>query len=557
MISNFPSPQQHGFQKQFSCITEAFALQEIIYYNIECQCNVYVAFLDQKAAFDCINHDRLFVKIGRLGIKGKSLRILQTSYENLKCIIRTCNTTSDVIDVRRGVRQGGVLSTFYYLAYIDELLQLLESSGYGAKLESLPCGNPTFADDLTLIGVTPYNLQKLTDIVYRYCITWDMQINVKKSNVVVFSSRRNPPTLSILYGNDYIEQTKSAEHLGISQESNLKLNNRIEQRIQKGKNAFYALAGHGIHPQGVNPLVSCELYKKVVMPTVLYGAELWNNLTQTDISKINIFQHFIPKKIQGFPISVRSDIAESMLGLYRLSSAVEKQKMMFLHKILSLPPECITKQIFLRKYYMYLVNKSSVSYGFIPDICNVLKKYNLVTILNSFIADSHTLPKKCTWKNIVSNAITLGESILWNQRTSADNDFLFFRILHPVIQPCIIYKVFKESCRRHTMTTIAYLWCRGARIENGICRLCGSETFEELIHLLSQCTQTQQLRECLSTELRDSLGRAFTADFSTLDNYAWTLKLLGSPIAPNLGVDGEKQYLATSYRYIIDCLKRL
>jgi len=60
VISNFPSPQQHGFQKHFSCVTAAFALQETIYYNIERQCNVYVAFLDQKAAFDCINHERLF-----------------------------------------------------------------------------------------------------------------------------------------------------------------------------------------------------------------------------------------------------------------------------------------------------------------------------------------------------------------------------------------------------------------------------------------------------------------------------------------------------------------
>jgi len=91
---------------------------------------------------------------------------------------------------------------------------------------------------------------------------------------------------------------------------------------------------------------------------------------------------------------------------------------------------------------MFLVNSSR---GFIPDSCNVLKKYNLVTILNAFISDSHTLPKKCTWKNIVNNAITLSETILWNQRTSADDEFLLFRIVHPVIQPCIIYKVFKEG----------------------------------------------------------------------------------------------------------------
>ena len=139
---------------------------------------------------------------------------------------------------------------------------------------SVPCGNPTFADDLSLITVSPYNLQKQVDIVYKYCKAWDMQINVSKSNVVIFSSRRNSLTTCILYGCDYIQQDNSVEHLGITQQSNLKLTNRIDIRLQKGKRSFFAMAGQGIHPQGVNPLVSCDLYRKIVVPTALYGAEL-------------------------------------------------------------------------------------------------------------------------------------------------------------------------------------------------------------------------------------------------------------------------------------------
>ena len=84
----------------------------------------------------------------------------------------------------------------------------------------------------------------------------------------------------------------------------------------------------------------------------VYCCELWNDLTQKDISNINKFQHFIAKKIQGFSTRTRSDIAESMLGLYRLSSVVEKQKLNFLYKILTLPNNCVTKEIFLRKYYL-------------------------------------------------------------------------------------------------------------------------------------------------------------------------------------------------------------
>ena len=118
---------------------------------------------------------------------------------------------------------------------------------------------------------------------------------------------------------------------------------------------------------------------------------------------------------------------------------------MFLHKILSLPPDCLTKQLFLRKYYMFLANQRSVSYGFIPDICGILRKYNLATIVNSFVRDAYTLPTKFTWKSIVNNAVIISEISQWNNRMAVDNDFLFFRILHPVIQPCILYNIYRES----------------------------------------------------------------------------------------------------------------
>ncbi len=145
---------------------------------------------------------------------------------------------------------------------------------------SLEVRNPAFADDLSLIALSLYNLQKLVDIVYIFCRKWIMSINVNKSNIVVFSKRRNPPKISILYGNEYLHQSNSAEHLRILQQSNLNLNNRIETRLQKGKNAFYSMACQGVHPQGVNPIVSADIFRnKIVVPIALYGCELWNNLS--------------------------------------------------------------------------------------------------------------------------------------------------------------------------------------------------------------------------------------------------------------------------------------
>ena len=42
LTQRFQCPQQQGFQKQLSCNTAAFNLQETILYNLELNSNVYV-----------------------------------------------------------------------------------------------------------------------------------------------------------------------------------------------------------------------------------------------------------------------------------------------------------------------------------------------------------------------------------------------------------------------------------------------------------------------------------------------------------------------------------
>ena len=113
------------------------------------------------------------------------------------------------------------------------------------------------------------------------------------------------------------------------------------------------------------------------MPCALYGSELWNGMSQNDISTVNRLQHFIVQTIQSFHIRTRSDMCESMLGLNRLSSEVEKRKLMFLHKILNISTNSISQKLFIRKYVMFVSDFNSVKLGFIPDVCSLLLKYEL------------------------------------------------------------------------------------------------------------------------------------------------------------------------------------
>jgi len=52
--------------------------------------------------------------------------------------------------------------------------------------------NIRFADDTVLIAENEENLQKLLDAVQRHCKNFEMQINVQKTEVMVFSKKSNP-----------------------------------------------------------------------------------------------------------------------------------------------------------------------------------------------------------------------------------------------------------------------------------------------------------------------------------------------------------------------------
>jgi len=157
--TNFPNRQQ-GFQLDLSCLTAAFNLQETVYYNTERQSDIYIARLDQRAAFDTVRFDAMLLKLGRLGLSGAFLRIIQASYTDLKSVVRVASSTSGPFDVVRGVRQGGVVSPFLYLVNVNDLLNDLEASQNGAKVMSVNTENPTFADDILLLALSPTTFRK-------------------------------------------------------------------------------------------------------------------------------------------------------------------------------------------------------------------------------------------------------------------------------------------------------------------------------------------------------------------------------------------------------------
>ena len=102
-----------------------FVLQEVISHYIERESKVYVAYLDNKMAFDLLWRNGLLYKLYELGINSKLWRIIRNSFCDTKAHVLYQGKLSRPFNIDQGTGQGKVSSAWYFLVFINSLLEEL------------------------------------------------------------------------------------------------------------------------------------------------------------------------------------------------------------------------------------------------------------------------------------------------------------------------------------------------------------------------------------------------------------------------------------------------
>ena len=115
--------------------------------------------------------------------------------------------------LEQGVAQDCSLSPILFSVFINDLLIEVEKAGLGVQLNNgKNIGGLLFADDFVGMSNSRENLQKLIDVVHKYCNRWRLKVNVSKYAVVVFSKSKVPGSWT--WGEHTIPQASSYCYLG-------------------------------------------------------------------------------------------------------------------------------------------------------------------------------------------------------------------------------------------------------------------------------------------------------------------------------------------------------
>ena len=142
---------------------------------------IYACFVDFKKAFDSVQID----------VGGSFYNLIKILYHNSSCSIKIAQKQKQSFRYARGVRQGCILSPLLFNLYINDLPFAFENTlshpfvlPNVVKLHSL-----LYADDLIILSRSKTGLQNCLDKLSSFCTSWMMEINPKKTKIILFQKR--------------------------------------------------------------------------------------------------------------------------------------------------------------------------------------------------------------------------------------------------------------------------------------------------------------------------------------------------------------------------------
>ena len=99
----------------------------------EFQKNIYLCFIDYIKLFDCVDHNKLWKILKEMGILDHLNCLLRNIYADQEPIVRTGHETTDWFQIRKGVRQGCILSPCLFNLYAEYIM-------WNARLDEAQAG---------------------------------------------------------------------------------------------------------------------------------------------------------------------------------------------------------------------------------------------------------------------------------------------------------------------------------------------------------------------------------------------------------------------------------
>ena len=113
------------------------------------QKDVYICFIDYTKAYDRVKHFKMIECLSEIGMDDKDLQIITKLYWEQPACVRTESGMTSEFKIKKGVRQGCVLSPHLFNLYTEKIFREAEDMK-GINIGGVNINNLRYADDTSL-----------------------------------------------------------------------------------------------------------------------------------------------------------------------------------------------------------------------------------------------------------------------------------------------------------------------------------------------------------------------------------------------------------------------
>ena len=350
--NNVLDESQAGFRRGFSTIGNIFSLHAMIQkYICRSRGRFYCLFVDFKRAFDSIQHEKMWDSLKRKGIpeNSKFLKVFQSMYKQLKSCVKIENSLSEFFRCTIGTMQGCISSPIIFCLFINDLVAYLrtECNNRGIfitnDIEDILA--LMFADDVSCFSDTVIRLQKMVDLIGKFCKSVGMEINLKKTKIMVF---RNggivKQTEKWLYQGTEIEIVSIYKYLGLYFTPKLIWSKSNELLAMQAKKAISSILRYQKHFGYFQPVDAFKLFDTMVKPIACYGSEIWGYKFSEKTEKV---QTKFCKYYTGLKQNTNDSFALGECGRFPMAIFYMTQVIKYWLKLTQMPNNRYPRQCYL------------------------------------------------------------------------------------------------------------------------------------------------------------------------------------------------------------------
>ena len=271
---------QAGFRRNFATTDHIFTLTQIVsncLYGDRRQ-KVYCIFIDYAKAFDSVKRDKLWEVLQKIGVSAGFLRALQAIYKSVNSRVRAGSQLSGIFECPVGLRQGCKLSPTIFSLLINEVAIALQNEGRPGYQFRAGCDDVRtllFADDISMIALTPQDLQRLINILVRVSDDLGLKVNLDKTKIIIFRkggiiARRERWFLA----QKEIEIVNNYKYLGLILTTKLSMQTALSEFVGRAKKRVLEILRIINYIGYMNPNIYFKLIDSIVVPLALYSSEV-------------------------------------------------------------------------------------------------------------------------------------------------------------------------------------------------------------------------------------------------------------------------------------------